>query len=423
MHTAINGHTVALGTAQAGQIRLLSGRAYAVDKSPQDLGLDAADFIDVAQVAQALKDHAEHVRGLFTGRSELVRAVTCGLASGSNVFAYGPPGTAKSAVTEAICEGLAGEFFKVQLDAEITKADLYGSLDPEAIEAGRWERKLTGLATCDLAFIDEVWKGTGQVNNILLRAINEKEVQNGAGTHKTPMLCAVSASNEVPLDKDSAAAVDRWLIRLGVPYVGSDQRRRLFTSKARAAVVAPAFNSDGVKLLAAVAELLAQDPPQEVVDKLLEIWDAADNMGLTQSDRRMVQALRVAQGYALLQGEDLEVKHLGVLRWILWTDPADEKEVVNMVMGAVDTATGAVLECEAILADIQERFSRIDSITELRDRTALIQESRRLEKEAAALAQEAQADGDQDNAVALSQVSNAAREVLDGILDYQSARN
>ncbi len=424
MHTTGDGHTIALGTAEPGQIRLLDGRAWAAAGDPHQVGIeDAQDWVDVAQVAKDLSDHALEIGKMFVGRAELIRAITCGIASGSNVFAYGPPGTAKSAVTEAMCEGLAGEFFKIQLDKEITKADLYGSLDPEAVEAGRWERKLTGIATCDLAFIDEVWKGTGQVNNILLRAINEKEVKNGAGTVKTPMLCAVSASNEVPLDKESWASVDRWLVRLGVPYVGKDRRRDLFQVAGRTAVVSPKFGANEVKLLAAAVEFMAENPPEEVVDVLLEIWEQADGMGLVQSDRRMKKAMQVAQAYALLQGEDLAPRHLGILRWILWTDPEDENEVVKMVMGAVDQFTGVVLESEAILADIAIRYANIDQITELKDRTALIQESRRLEKEAGAAAVEARDAGRQEQESALTTVSRDARKILDGILDYSAGRN
>lgn len=423
MHTRIGDWTVALGTAKDGQVRLLSGRAWAVEEKPKALGLASADEIDIAVVAKNLSDHALEVGKLFVGRTELIRAITCGLASGSNVFGFGPPGTAKSAVTEAVCEGLAGAFWKIQLDKEITKSDLYGSFDPEAIQDGRWERKLTGLATCDLAFIDEVWKGTGQVNNILLRAINEKEIKNGAGTVKIPMLCAVSASNEVPLDKESWAVVDRWLIRLGVYYVGKDRRSELFGAAARSEVIAPKFGADEIKLLAAAVEFLAQDPPVEVVETALEIWEQAESMGLTVSDRRMVQAMRVAQAYALLKGEDLAPQHLGVLRWILWTDPEDENEVVKMVMGRVDQFTGAVLEYEAILADVSDRYDNIAQITELKDRTELIQEARRLEIETEQGAKEARVAGRDDVAQDLATVSRQARQILDSILDYQSGRN
>ena len=88
----------------------------------------------------------------------MAEAVAVALAAAEHVFVYGPPGTAKSSLLRCFASGIGGKFFRILLNPDITREDLVGPLDPQAIQQGEWRRKWSKFATCDLALLDEVWK-------------------------------------------------------------------------------------------------------------------------------------------------------------------------------------------------------------------------------------------------------------------------
>jgi MoxR-like ATPase len=54
--------------------------------------------------------------------------------------------------------GIGGMFFRILLNPDITREDLAGPLDPQAIQQGEWQRKWSKFAACDLTLLDEAWK-------------------------------------------------------------------------------------------------------------------------------------------------------------------------------------------------------------------------------------------------------------------------
>jgi len=59
------------------------------------------------------------------------------------------------------------------LNPDITREDLVGPLDP-AVRNGEWRRKWSKFATRDIAFLDEIWKASPQVANMLLDGLEER---------------------------------------------------------------------------------------------------------------------------------------------------------------------------------------------------------------------------------------------------------
>jgi len=79
-------------------------------------------------------------------------------------------------------------------------------------------------------------------------------------------------------------------------------------------------------------------PPQDMVDKLIEIWQTVGQGAL--SDRRWKKTLKLAMAYSLLCGETPAPRHLGVARWTLWTEPDEETDIRNTVLGLTDPVAG-----------------------------------------------------------------------------------
>jgi MoxR-like ATPase len=355
--------------------RLLAGRAWA--SSPQDLSPDSTPA-DLADIAARLRSLRDAVAQQFVARGEMAEAVTVALAAGEHVFVYGPPGTAKSSLLRLFAEGIGGKFWRIVLNPDITREDIVGPLDPTALKKGEWRRRWAGFATADLVFLDEVWKSSPQVGNTLLDGLEERRVVAGEDEQAIPLLSAMAASNEIPDTKETQAAYDRFLIRLSVSYLRDpDDVRSLLTADAGTSLITSNINTDEVRLLAAAAEMMALDPPQEVVDTLVTLWQQVGQNGRAVSDRRWRKTLKAACAAALLEGAPISPRHLGVARWTLWSEADEEADIRNVVLGLTDPVGSDVLDTEALLADLKNAAAGLAGM-KLQERAEVAGKARKL---------------------------------------------
>src|SRR4029078_8964801 len=88
------------------------------------------------------------------------------------------------------------------------------------------------LPEADLAFLDEVFKASSAILNVLLKILNERTYEVGDGSViKVPLKLAVAAGNEWPspeTGKELSALFDRFCLRKSVrPIVTASGRQRL----------------------------------------------------------------------------------------------------------------------------------------------------------------------------------------------------
>jgi MoxR-like ATPase len=396
------------GSIPAGATRLLAGRAAVLPKgAPQP---PAADYRDWQEIAKRLAQLQNEVARRFVGRDEMAQAVAVALAAGEHVFVFSPPGAAKSSLLRAFAEGIQGRFFRAVLNPDLPREALFGSLDPAALQAGRWERRWDGLATCDLAFLDETWKASPQVANMLLDALEERRV-SGAGERSIPLLSALGASNEVPEEKSMAAIYDRFLIRLSVDYVADPGGfRALLTADAGATPIPALLTAEEVRLLSAVIEAQAGAPDSEMSDALLTLWQEFRQRGI--SDRRWRRTLKTACALAALEGARPVTRHLATARWTLWTEPDEEKEVRNTIVGLTDPLAAQVLNLEALLSDLQVKSTQAIQDGKSDEKTRAMRMARDLKKEAEGLAGPASHYG-----ARVRNVITSAQEIVNAILE------
>jgi MoxR-like ATPase len=339
---------------------LLGGRAFA---APCDVAVTVGNRVDLADAAARVRALRDQVAANFIGREELTEAMTAALVSGEHLFVLGPPGTAKSAVIGQLTKGLGGNYWRILLNPDISREDLVGPLDPTALKQGKWRRRWAGLASADVAFLDECWKASDQVSNMMLDALEERRVVAGDDDHQIPLLSAIGASNEVPESKEAQAAYDRWMLRLTVGYLRDPQDfRDMLTVDGNTAQISQQVTADEIRLLAAAAEYLALSPPDDVMDAIAELWREMGQDGRVVSDRRWRKTLKIAVAYALLNGETPAPHHLGVGRWTLWADPDEEKDVRDLVLGLTDPIAGEVLDVEALLADMKNAAASLNDL-------------------------------------------------------------
>lgn len=263
-------------------------------------------------ITQVLRKKIVGVRNklvdMFVGREEEVTAVLSSLLSGEPTILVGPPGTAKTALIEAVAKLVSGRYFYYLLTRFTEPDELLGPLDIKALREGQYRRITTGrLPEAEIVFLDEIFKASSAVRNILLDIILNRRYLNGSGYVKLPMLTLYTASNEISTDEEDAAFYDRLTIRRFLTYVSADMWDKLLDLGVKLEAeggLTPVMSVDEVRVIQSlVVKRMAMDYVN-VKSKYLDALALLKSKGVEVSDRRKVKVLKVAAAISFIYLED-----------------------------------------------------------------------------------------------------------------------
>lgn len=337
--------------------RLAEGRCFLVNA--HDLEPEAE--IHIPDVTKKLRSLRTTINAQFIGRYDLVDMVTLALAGGDHAFVQGPPGTGKSRILRLFAEGLGGKFFSINLAKDVTREMMVGPVSMAALRTDVWDRSWNGLATAQVALIDEIWEANAAVTTIIKPILEERRVEEAGIARPAPLLSAFAASNFVPEDRRQAADWDRWLYRLPVNYLSSaSEMTKLAFAGAGQVPIDQTLSPEEILVLNGYVDFESSNPNQDFVHSWVELWEEIRSEGHLVSDRRWKRLLRAATARSILEDDDQpQSKHLSVAQWMFWNDPNQFRDLAKLVRGLTDPLASEVLDIERLGEALKERASKL----------------------------------------------------------------
>jgi MoxR-like ATPase len=282
-------------------------------------------------------DVLEPMKRDFVGKDEIIDLLGVCLVGGENLFLFGPPGTAKTALVHNLAARLEGRTFDYLLTRFTEPNELFGPFDIRKLRDGELLTNTEGmLPEASLVFLDELLNANSAILNSLLVALNERIFRRGKETRALSALVFVGASNHLPEDDALNALFDRFLLRVRCDNVAGERLPDVLVAGWKLTSNAPAksgLHFDDLRLAQSAlphVELAAiRQPFSELIHRIR-------HAGIPVSDRRAVKLQRVIAASALLCGRNAaRLSDLWVLRHI-WDTEEQQEILATLVDQAIN---------------------------------------------------------------------------------------
>ncbi len=246
----------------------------------------------------------------FVQREAEITAVLSGLLSGEPVILVGEVGTAKTALIERLAKMIDARYFYYLLTRFTEPDELLGTLDINALREGKYVRRTEGkLPQAEIVFLDEIFKASSAIRNILLDIILNKRIFSDGVYIQLPMLALYTASNEISTDIEDMAFYDRLTIRCFVKSVSEDSWEELIEKGVLldGGLETPILLSvEDVKELQRIVNERFKNITQNttLIRKYIEALAVLRQRGVRISDRRKIKVLKTASAISVVYGEE-----------------------------------------------------------------------------------------------------------------------
>jgi MoxR-like ATPase len=301
---------------------------------------------------------------LFVGREFETDAIIVSLVSGEPAILVGPPGTAKTAMVEALAKLTNARYFYYLLTRFTEPDELLGPLDVRALREGVYARVTSGrLPEAEIAFLDEIFKASSAIRNTLLDIILHRRFLNNGTYVKLPLLTLYTASNEISTDAEDQAFYDRLTIRCFVKYVEPTLWEELLVKGVRL-VTEPADPSPVItveqveeyrKAVNARASEMLADP--DIRSKIVAALAELRGKSLELSDRRKVKLVLVAAAYSILNAEQKPtLDSVADALEVVAVHSEDDRRKVEEAVMALKLRTVDVMKIAAIKEELKRAY-------------------------------------------------------------------
>lgn len=308
-------------------------------------------------------------------RKDIVRSLVVALLARVHAVLLGPPGTGKSRIVRDICQRVKGQFFEWLLTRMSTPEELFGPMSLKSLEQDEYRRITTGkLPEAEIAYLDEIFKGSSAILNTMLGVLNERIFHNDGQPTKLPLQMVVGSSNELPEDREELGALwDRFLIR-HVVYPIKDQTAFMKMLTVDKNPTPSVFIS--AQDLAQAQQEVVQVDLSEIYPVIASLRSQVNKLGIAVSDRRWHDAMSVIQANAWMNGHTkADSSDLEILQHVLWDSPEQRTDVAKAILTLVSPFDQ---EAQDILDEAMEAYQAAMSAPEEEQTQAGLEASKQL---------------------------------------------
>lgn len=300
---------------------------------------------------------------VILGQPTLTENLLIALIADGHLLVEGPPGLAKTRAVKALCDGIEGDFHRIQFTPDLLPADLTGT-DIYRAQTGTFEFE-AGPIFHNLILADEINRAPAKVQSALLEAMAEGQVTVGKHSYKLPELFLVMATQN-PLENEGTyplpeAQLDRFLMHLNLDYPSAETEleiMRLSRTEAKTKQIeritpipqTEVFSARKQALEIYLAEPLeryivdiisATRQSQRVSDKLAKWLEYGVSPRATQSIERCARARAWLKERDFVAPEDIQavvpnvLRHRLLLSYQAQAEGISRDEVINHILSQV----------------------------------------------------------------------------------------
>lgn len=338
------------------------------------------------------------LRDRYLERDQIVWSMAVAAVAGEHVLLLGPPGTAKSAMTNDFCGALGLRVFRQLIGKTMEPESLFGPVSIRALKDDRFERQVDGyLPTAQAAFLDEIFKGNSAILNALLTLLNERRYKQGNQDVEAPLEFCVGASNEMPED-GLEALFDRFMVRHMVsPLRGTTNFLAMMRNSRKEPAALPTLDDGTLHTLREATKLVDLSRVLGTIATLRE--ELETDHSIVATDRRYVKALQLVVASAVLAGRTVATTNdLQILEHCLWDRPEDAAHVEAKLMGCRSARLTQMLALQKSAEELWIKIGNPDQLTSADvERVSSTQEQvEKIAQEVARMAGEAEPDEEAD---------------------------
>lgn len=258
----------------------------------------------------------------FVGREEEARVAILALFSKSHAVLIGPPGTGKSALIIRLSQLISCRYFYYLLSKYTVPDELVGEFDIPTFRSGKLKRNFANkLPSVEIAFIDEIFKGSSETLNSILNIMNERKFVDADGTvHNCPLWSLYGASNETPIESELMAFYDRFLIKHFVKNIPIELGEQAVILNSTLTPPSPIITLQHVKKIYDEITSFMKQKINGIAKVIAALTAALRQEGIPVSDRTMYSVdyfPRLLATYAFIYDADIRNSAIKMAKYIV----------------------------------------------------------------------------------------------------------
>lgn len=270
--------------------------------------------MELAGEPKALIKLNKAIQQHIIGQKNLIESLLVGLLCDGHVLLESMPGLAKTTAAKALAEGIDGKFHRIQFTPDLLPSDVIGT-DVFNQDTQDFTFK-KGPIFQNIVLADEINRAPAKVQSALLEAMEEKQVTVGQSSYKLPDLFMVVATQN-PIEQEGTynlpeAQLDRFLLHVVLDYPTHEQEFAIVNLDKTPITVEKTSQAEVLQARNLVKNIYIDDKLKNYIisvvqatrDPHLYSAELASWINYGASPRASIAALRCAQAYAWLYGEE-----------------------------------------------------------------------------------------------------------------------